>query len=57
MRRWSTFLRDENGTAAVEYSIVLGFIITVVIVAIAAFGQGQSGSWNGINGKMSSHGL
>lgn len=57
MRRLGTFLRDEDGTTAVEYSVMLGFIITVVIGAVAAFGQGQSGSWNGIWAKMQAHGM
>jgi len=53
MRRWVEFLRNESGTTAVEYSVVIGFIITVVIASIATFGHGQTGNWHGIAGKMS----
>lgn len=57
MRRWTRFLREESGTTSVEYSVMLGFIITVVIAAVAAFGSGQNKSWKGIDNTMQAHGL
>ncbi|MDB5344446.1 MAG: Flp/Fap pilin component [Schlesneria sp.] len=57
MRRWTRFLREESGTTSVEYSVMLGFIITVVIAAVAAFGSGQNKSWNGIDNQLQSHGF
>ena len=57
MRRWTRFLSEESGTTSVEYSIMLGFILTVVIAAVAAFGGGQNKSWNGIGNTMQDHGF
>ena len=50
-------LRDETGTTAVEYSVMLGFIMLVLIGAVATFGVGQSGKWFSIWGVMQAHGL
>jgi hypothetical protein len=36
---------------------MLGFVITVVIAAVAAFGSGQNKSWKGIDNTMQAHGL
>ena len=57
MRTWTRFLREESGTTSVEYSVMLGFIITVVIAAVAAFGTGQNKSRNGIDNQLQSHGF
>jgi len=48
---------DESGTTAVEYSVMLGFIMLTLIGAVAAFGVGQSGKWVGIGGVMQAHGM
>ena len=53
MRLWL----DESGTTAVEYSVMLGFIMLVLIGAVAAFGVGQSGKWVGIWSVMRAHGF
>ncbi len=50
-------LRDETGTTAVEYSVMLGFIMLVLIGSVALFGLGQNGKWGGIWGTMQSHGM
>lgn len=57
MRGWAEFIRDESGTTAVEYSVMLGFIMLVLIGAVATFGSGQSGKWVGIWGQMRAHGM
>lgn len=57
MRRWVEFTKDESGTTATEYSVMLGFIMLVLIGAVATFGSGQSGKWVGIWGQMQSHGM
>lgn len=51
------FCFDEAGATAVEYSVMLGFIMLVLIGAVAAFGSGQSGKWVGIWGVMRTHGF
>ena len=57
MRRLRSIWSDESGTTAVEYSVMLGFIMLVLIGAVAAFGSGQSGKWVGIWNIMRRHGL
>lgn len=56
MRRFR-FGNDESGTTAVEYSVMLGFILLVLIGAVTAFGSGQNGKWVGIWGQMQSRGM
>ena len=36
---------------------MLGFIMLVLIGAVAAFGTGQNGKWGGIWGVMRGHGF
>ena len=48
---------DESGTTAVEYSVMLGFIMLVLIGAVATFGLGQNSKWGGIWGVMRAHGF
>ena len=57
MRRWNEFLADESGTTAVEYSMMIGFVLLVLIGAVAVFGSGQNGKWIGIRGQMGTHGM
>ena len=57
MQQFLRVLRDESATTAVEYSIMLGFIMLVLIGAVATFGVGQGGKWNGIWGQMTAHGM
>jgi len=55
--RWFRFGSDQSGTTAVEYSVMLGFILLVLIGAVTAFGSGQNGKWVGIWGQMNAHGM
>lgn len=57
MQRWCQLLREESGTTSVEYSIMLGFILTVIIAAVATFGGGQNKSWIAIDNTMQAHGF
>lgn len=57
MRRLTELKNDESGTTAVEYSVMLAFIMLALIGAVAAFGNGQNGTWVGIWGQMQTHGL
>lgn len=45
--------RDEGGTTAVEYAVLLALIIGVCISAIGFFGSSAGGSWNDTSGKLS----
>ena len=49
--------KDESGTTAVEYSVMLGFILLVLIGAVTTFGLGQNGKWGGIWSVMRSYGM
>jgi Flp pilus assembly pilin Flp len=57
MKLLRRFVGDEIGTTAVEYSVMLGFIMLVLIGAVATFGLGQSSKWGGIWGVMRMHGM
>jgi len=57
MKLLRRLLRDESGTTAVEYSVMLGFIMLVLIGSVAIFGMGQNSKWGGIWNVMHAHGL
>ena len=57
MRRLIAMMKDESGTTAVEYSVMLGFILLVLIGSVAAIGNTQHGTWNGIWGTMQQYGM
>ena len=45
--------KDEEGTALVEYSILLGVIAVAVITAAVAVGGWSSGQWHTLCTSMS----
>jgi pilus assembly protein Flp/PilA len=47
------FLRSEDGPTAVEYAVMLAFIIIVCIAIITTLGQSVSSSFNSANGAFS----
>lgn len=51
------FLRDTDGTTAVEYGVMLALILVTMIVAIAAAGSGVSDWWNNINSELDTNGF
>ena len=51
------FVNDESATTAVEYCVMLGMILLLVIMGIYATGSGVSGWWNNINSEMTTHGF
>lgn len=57
MRRLIAMMKDQAGTTSVEYSVMLGFILLVLIGTVAAIGNTQHGTWNGIWGQMQQHGM
>ena len=44
MQRLLTWFRDDDGTTAVEYAVMLALIIAVCIVSIASIGSTNDGS-------------
>lgn len=57
MRYLRRFMRDDRGTTAVEYAVMLAMILLVLIVGVVAFGNAQNGSWVRIEGELSNHGF
>ncbi|MCS6976144.1 MAG: Flp family type IVb pilin [Gemmatales bacterium] len=47
------FLRSEDGPTAVEYAVMLAFIIIVCISAITTLGTSVSSSFNNAAGALS----
>jgi pilus assembly protein Flp/PilA len=53
MNKWiakvARFLREEDGPTAVEYAVMLAFIITVCITSVTAVGQSTNRSFSNTN--------
>ena len=45
MKRVMFLLRDEDGTTAVEYAVMLALILAGIIASISAVGSGTGGMW------------
>jgi len=45
MKRLFQFLCGEDGTAAVEYAVMLSLVIGAALAGITLFGQGTNGSF------------
>jgi pilus assembly protein Flp/PilA len=43
------FLKREDGPTAVEYAVMLAFIITICVAAIQALGSNASASFDTVN--------
>jgi Flp pilus assembly pilin Flp len=57
MNPFLRFLSDEHASTAVEYAVMLGLILLVVIGSIVTVGQGTGGMWSGNNSAMQSAGF
>ena len=57
MRRILSFLRDEQGPAAVEYAVMLALILAVIIGSIVTVGQGTGGMWSSNGAAMQAVGF
>ena len=57
LRSIRTFLRDSDGTTAVEYCVMLAAILLVMIVSIVAAGSGISDWWNNIDSELDTDGF
>ncbi|MEM1063081.1 MAG: Flp family type IVb pilin [Planctomycetota bacterium] len=54
---WTRLARDEQGTTAVEYAVMLGLIIVAALVGIASVGTATFGLYNDSNGDLESAGF
>jgi pilus assembly protein Flp/PilA len=52
MRLFPRFLREEDGTTAVEYAVMLALIIAVCITAVSSVGSTNDGSLKDSLGKL-----
>lgn len=52
-----SFIQDDDGTTAVEYCVMLGSILLVMIVSIVAAGNGISDWWNNIDSELDTNGF
>ena len=57
MQAVRTFFADESAATAVEYAVMLGLILMVMITAIASFGQGTGNMWTGIMSDLTAAGF
>ena len=57
MNSLQKFVRDEDGTTAVEYAVMLALILTGVIVGLYAAGGGASGWWGNIDSELNTYGF
>jgi pilus assembly protein Flp/PilA len=46
------FLRDENGAALLEYTVLIGLLLTSVLVAIASIATWIGGKWTALNSNL-----
>jgi pilus assembly protein Flp/PilA len=53
LRGLQQFLRDEDGPTAVEYAVMLAFIIIVCIAIVTQLGTSVSSAFNSANGAFS----
>ena len=51
------FLKEEDGTAAVEYAVMLAMILIAIISAIGAVGGETGGMWSGIITRLTACGF
>lgn len=47
-----SFLRDESGATAIEYSLIGALVAVACIVALEALGASLTGMFTGIGGKL-----
>jgi pilus assembly protein Flp/PilA len=52
-----TFLRSEEAATAVEYAVMLGLILAMIIAAIGSVGAHTGGMWGNIDSEMQGHGI
>jgi len=44
--------RDEEGAALIEYTVLLGVLLTAVILTLIAVGSWVNGQWTSLNGAI-----
>jgi Flp pilus assembly pilin Flp len=52
MRSIAKFLKDESGSNAAEYALILALVAGVIVVAVTALGGAISGEMSSITSKI-----
>lgn len=47
-------MKDEEGAALIEYTVLLGILVVAVIVTIIAVGTWVNGQWSALCSKLTS---
>ncbi len=45
-------LQDRRGATAIEYGLILAFVVIGMIVGLTALGGATSGMWNNVSDKV-----
>lgn len=56
-RQFLRLWKDDEGTTAVEYAVMLAMILIVIIGAITSFGGAGNGMYGRIDTQMRAHGI
>jgi pilus assembly protein Flp/PilA len=46
-------VKDEEGAALIEYTVLLGILVVAVIATIVAVGTWVNGKWSALQGQLS----
>ena len=57
MHKLRQLWEDESGTTAVEYSIMLSFILITVLGSVTLFGTSAKTKWIGIGTSLKANGV
>ena len=52
LKALSSFAKDEQGAALVEYTVLLGIMLVAVIVTIIAVGNWVNTKWTALNTNL-----
>lgn len=56
IEKFKMFLRSNSGATAVEYALICGIFVLVVIIAISALGDANQDNWDAVSDQMSNAG-
>ncbi|MBU6267311.1 MAG: Flp family type IVb pilin [Sphingomonadales bacterium] len=52
MRDPKRLLQDRSGTSALEYALICGLIVLVMVVGFSGFGSATRATWNTVASQM-----
>ena len=55
LRAFRSLWQDRRGATAVEYGMILGLVVVVIISSIAGLGKTTSDLWNGVTANVTQH--